>query len=290
MHKNNRQSRIAIASETLEILKTGHYTNKSGNKVEIGAELNYAIENSILYKPDMFDEMQESIDNTIKHRQGSKVEIEVTAETTINAAKRLVLGENIEDVICLNFASAKNPGGGFLSGSQAQEESLARASGLYSCIAQMNEMYDYNRSQNNCFYSDYMIFSPKVPIFRDDNDKLIEKPYLASFITAPAVNAGVVLQREPGSIDRIHAVMIERIKKLLAVTALNNCKTVVLGAYGCGVFKNKSEHVAEYFRKVLIEDNYKVLFDKIMFAIYDKNANSIKVEIFKEKLGIRRNS
>lgn len=57
--------------------------------------------------------------------------------------------------------------------------------------------------------------------------------------------------------------MIDRIKKLLLVAALNNNRTIVLGAYGCGGFKNKTEDVAQYFRKVLNEDGYKLFFDKI---------------------------
>ena len=54
------------------------------------------------------------------------------------------------DVVCLNFASTKNPGGGFLRGSQAQEESLARASGLYACISPMTGYYDTTRNQPSC--------------------------------------------------------------------------------------------------------------------------------------------
>jgi hypothetical protein len=57
--------------------------------------------------------------------------IEVTGESTLAAAARLA---KTGPVLALNFASAKNPGGGFLSGAQAQEESLARASTLYASL------------------------------------------------------------------------------------------------------------------------------------------------------------
>ena len=66
-----------------------------------------------------------------------------------------------------------NPGGGFLSGSQAQEESLARATALYPCLAQMTEMYETNRQLNSPLFTDNMIYSPEVPVFRDDDDILL---------------------------------------------------------------------------------------------------------------------
>jgi uncharacterized protein (TIGR02452 family) len=279
--KGNREARSKIAKNTLKILESGEYVNRLGATIDIREALKNAVENSLLYNPDNFRGIEENIDKLINERKGKSPKIEITDETTIRAARRLVVCEGITDTVCLNFASAKNPGGGFLNGSQAQEESLSRASGLYPCISQMNEMYEYNRSLKTCFYSDYMIYSPKVPVFRDDNDALIEEPYLVSFITAPAVNAGVVMKREPGNREKIHSVMVERIKKILSIAALNNNKAIVLGAYGCGVFRNRTEDVAEYFRRILHEDGFKFLFDKIVFAVYDNSANKDKVRIFK---------
>ncbi|MCP4113573.1 MAG: TIGR02452 family protein [Desulfobacteraceae bacterium] len=54
---------------------------------------------------------------------GNETVIEVTTESTLEAAHRLIKEYNCNHIACLNFASAKNPGGGFSSGSQAQEES-----------------------------------------------------------------------------------------------------------------------------------------------------------------------
>lgn len=279
----NRQGRAKIALHTLEILEAGSYENELWARIDISDALNNAVKNSLLYKPENFQGIEKDINKLVNEKKGNSPKIEVTDETTMSAAARLVFCEGIKDTVCLNFASAKNPGGGFLNGSQAQEESLARSSGLYPCISQMNEMYEYNRSRKTCLYSDHMIYSPKVPVFRDDNDRLLKEPYLVSFITSPAVNAGVVRAREMDNKERIDEVMIERIKKILSVAALNNNKAIVLGAYGCGVFRNRTEDIAEYFKKVLYDDGYKFLFDKIVFAVYDKSPNKDKVKIF-EKL------
>lgn len=283
-NSQNRDIRAKIAHETLKILESGLYTNHLGTTVNIKEDLKMAINNSALYKPDTFTNIENEYEKVRNEIEPRKPNIEITDETTISAARRLVVDEGFEEAVCLNFASAKNPGGGFLSGSQAQEESLARSSGLYPCISQMKEMYDYNWRIKTCLYSDYMIYSPKVPVFRNDSNKLLNEAFLASFITAPAVNAGVVREREKGNIEKIHSVMINRIKKILLIAALNNNRAVVLGAYGCGVFRNKAEDVAEYFRKVLNEDEYKLFFDKIVFAIYDNSADKTKIRVFEHAL------
>src|SRR5205823_7936071 len=90
---------------------------------------------------------------------------EVANETTLAAARRL-LTAGLRPV-ALNFASATAPGGGFLSGARAQEESLARSSGLYACLVG-NAMYEFHRPRHDPMYTHYAIYSPDVPVFRTD--------------------------------------------------------------------------------------------------------------------------
>lgn len=272
----NRTKRVMTAQETIKILERGYYFNSLGEKVPIQPELQYAIEHSVLYRP----EDQQVLP---KVESGSRPTIEVTGESSLDAAKRLEWTENRDDVICLNFASAKNPGGGFLNGAQAQEESLSRASGLYPCIVQMEEMYAYHRRLKTCLYSDYMIFSPRVPVFRDGEDQLLDRPYLLSFLTAPAVNAGVVREREPENVPMIDSAMRKRIRKILTVAALHGHRTLVLGAYGCGVFRNRAQDVAGYFAQVLFEEAYEKHFDHIVFAVLDHSARQENLRAFRER-------
>jgi uncharacterized protein (TIGR02452 family) len=86
--------------------------------------------------------------------------------------------------VALNFASATSPGGGFLSGARAQEECLARCSGLYACLAD-NPMYGFHRARRDALYSDYAVYSPDVPVFRSEDPAgtLLDEPWLCSFIT-----------------------------------------------------------------------------------------------------------
>lgn len=285
---NARSKRSRIAHQTLAILEAGEYVNGYDRRVQIGADLQRAIGDSVLYRPTELIALREKRSKEMIQMQASAdasaFRIEVTGETTLAAASRLSVDEGREDVICLNFASAKNPGGGFLGGSQAQEESLARATGLYPCIAQMSEMYDYNRKQRSCLYSDYMIYSPQVPVIRDDEDRLLDKYNLTAFITAPAVNAGVVRERGDADDQQIESVMKGRIRYILDVAALHGHQTIVLGAYGCGVFRNDPAKVAEYFHDVLVREGFKHSFERIVFAVLDRTAGQKTFKAFEDRL------
>ncbi len=281
---NQRSDRARIAQETLAILEEGQYINGYDRRVSIDEDLKRAIQGSVLYRPAELPALREQVRQLQAAPKSAAAQIEVTGETTLAAASRLVVDEGRTDVVCLNFASAKNPGGGFLGGSQAQEESLARASGLYPCISQMNEMYDHNRKLRTCLYSDYMIYSPGVPVIRDDEDRLLAQYYTTAFITAPAVNAGVVKEREQADDQQIESVMKERIRYILDVAAMNAHRTLVLGAYGCGVFRNDPVDVARYFHDVLVQENFRQSFERIVFAVLDRSAGQRTIKAFQEQL------
>src|SRR5262249_6939710 len=113
------------------------------------------------------------------------------------------------------------------------------------------ELYEYNRRLTTCLYSDYMIYSPAVPVFRADNGALLERPYLVSFLTAPAVNANAVKRNEPSRVGHIRATMKQRLERLLWVAHEHGHRSLILGAWGCGVFGNEPAMVAELFEETL---------------------------------------
>ncbi len=266
---SNRKTRGQIARQTVDILEDGEYSLLVRTNVSIADSLTRAREGTTLYSPDCFAEVFAKLDAT---RGRFATEFQVENSTTLSAARRLVNADGSLDPFCLNFASAKNPGGGFLNGSQAQEESLARASGLYACINPISGYYETNRSCGTSLYTHNMIYSPKVPVFRDDNDELLPTPYLASFVTAPAVNAGAIRQNEPKRISLIESTMLERIERVLAVALLHGHDTLVLGAWGCGVFKNDPADVARWFQRQLIEnERFHGAFRNVVFAALDRS-------------------
>lgn len=283
MNINNREVRSRIAQETLNIIENGAYLNPEESRIDIRPEVEAAVRDSKLYAPDRLPEIRQWA--VAQLDRAALPVVEVTGESTLAAAQRLVQVEGLLNTVCLNFASAKNPGGGFLGGSQAQEESLARSSALYPCISQMEEMYRYNRNLKTCLYSDYMIYSPKVLVFREDGGGLWKSPYPVSMITAPAVNAGVVREREPEEMRLIGPVMLERIRYILSVAAHHGDKAVILGAFGCGVFRNNPGEVAGWFKQVLVDEGYGALFERIVFAILDKSAERRTLQVFEREFG-----
>ena len=271
---------IAIAQETVDILNQGFYQNHKREVVSIKDDLLAAKTGSIHYLSDRFDEVFRERDRIAT--SPIKTSFEVNNETTLHAASRLVNQQGIKKVLCLNFASGKNPGGGFLRGTQAQEESLARATGLYPCIAQMTAMYN-NRNLGSALYTDDMIYSPQVPVIRDDEDKFLDKPFLVSILTAPAVKVGEV--REKGNqeeLDRIESTMFSRTEKLLSIAAIQGYKLLVLGAWGCGVFRNNPDNVARYFYHHLVENpQLNCFFEKVVFAVLDRSKDGATINTFR---------
>ncbi len=265
---SKRSTNALHARQTVQIMEQGFYIHAAtGKQVDIQKSLQQAVQQSVHYTPEKLAEVVQKVQN---HTQAvAATTFEVTNETTLHAAKRL-LDKGFDKVLALNFASAKNPGGGFLNGAQAQEESLARASGLYATLLHNWDYYETHRGFDSCLYTDHMIYSPHVPVLRDDWDALLETPHLVSFITSPAVNAGVVMQRNNlADQEAIPQVMRDRTEKVLAIAKLHGYKALVLGAWGCGVFRNKPVDVAGYFYEHLVKNPvFNQAFETVIFAVY----------------------
>jgi uncharacterized protein (TIGR02452 family) len=261
-------NRVQIARETVEILERGHYQAGDGTQVDLSKKLQSCIKKTACYEPDTLAVIQAQV--LARPKPFSKAEFEVVNETTLSGAARLVGLAQHKRLGVLNFASAKNPGGGFLSGAEAQEESLARSSGLYHSLLQCYAFYNYHRAQKSALYSDRMIYSPGCPIFRQDDGALLAAPYEVDFITSPAPNAGALAQNEPENLDKIPATLRERSAKILALALHHGCQVLVLGAWGCGVFKNDPALVAEIFYEHLgAERPFWGRFEKVLFAVLD---------------------
>ena len=147
-------------------------------------------------------------------------------------------------------------------------------------------MYQYNRRGSSCLYSDWMIYSPRVPVFRNDDGSLTAKPYLVSFLTSPAVNAGVVKQREADKVHLIEPINKERARKFLWIANQNGHKTLILGAWGCGVFQNDPQMIARIFDE-LLKGEFVNCFERVIMAIHDKTLTRKVYQAFVEVFSIK---
>lgn len=255
-----------IASHTLSIIEQRGYEGPSGARVEIGPLVDHSVSRTRLYRPADL----EALVLPAARASDELPSIEVTEETTAEAARRLFRGG--ARVAALNFASAKNPGGGFLGGAKAQEEDLARCSALYPCLVSQRDYYDENRANESMLYTDHLIYSPEVPFFRGDGLDLLDEPFLCSIITSPAPNAGEALRRDPDARSAIRETLARRGRHILRVAAEQGHETLVLGAWGCGVFRNDPDEVAGIFAELLTDPELRGRFARIVFAIYDRSA------------------
>ena len=120
-----------------------------------------------------------------------------------------------------------------------------------------------------------MIYTPGVPIIKDENGDNLDELTKTAIITAPAVNAGIVKQRESKKLGEIKTVMKRRIEKVLSIALENKHFSLVLGAWGCGVFANEPAAMAKYFKWV-IDNKFGNEFEKIIFAVYSKDQKIIE--------------
>jgi uncharacterized protein (TIGR02452 family) len=206
--------------------------------------------------------------------------IEVTGEGSLTAARRLAADG---PVAVLNFASARNVGGGYTGGARAQEEDLCRQALLYPCLLQAPEYYEAHRASDDLLYSDRVIWSPAVPVHRDESYELLPRPFAASFLTSAAPNAGALLGRDPDAGPRVRAALARRCGRVLGVAVQQGARQLVLGAWGCGVFRNDPREVAGAFRAWLAPGgDYHGAFERVVFAVWDRNEPSANRRAFEE--------
>jgi uncharacterized protein (TIGR02452 family) len=277
--------REQIAKDTVHTLKHGHYRTPSGREIDLAAHLMDCVNNTQCYDPKTLAAIRDLV--LAQPTEFAETVIEVTNETTLQTSARLVLSQEHSKIGVLNFASAKNPRGGFLTGAQAQEESLARSSGLYPSLLKCPSYYEYHRAQRSGLYSDRMIYSPRCPVFRSDDGTLLEQTYFVDFITSPAPNAGAIHQHEPEMAAKIESVLRERASKFLSLAIHHGCDVLVLGAWGCGVFRNDPAMVAQTFRELLASNGpYWKRFQKVVFAVLDTSQSQRKYQTFFDRLAV----
>ena len=262
------------AREILQMLEQGSYTTPSGKTVDIADAVRDAVDATIEYRPG----------DRVAAGEWRRVATRVSVVNGTSLASARAMAARGASPLVLNFASAKNPGGGFLNGARAQEESLARSSALYACL-EGREMYAHHRASSDPMYSSWMIWSPGVPVVRDDESgALLEEPYSCAFLTAPAPNAKVVLERDRDRAEQVERAMRERVTRSLAIARQHGHVHLVLGAWGCGVFGNDPAVVADAYAREL-EGTFAGVFEEVVFAVLDWSEERRFVRPFAERFG-----
>lgn len=200
-----------------------------------------------------------------------------------------------QKVSVLNFASAANPGGGVTTGASAQEECLCRCSTLYHCLNtryMWNRFYMPHRRSGNPLHNDDIIYTPDVQVIKDDDYRPLDMPFAVDVVTCAAPN----LRERPAHAFRpggstppritpaeLRALHERRARRILSVAAQHGAEVVVLGAFGCGAFRNDPMVVAQAYRNVL--PDFLHCFRTIEFAIYCRPGDDSNYRAFRTLLG-----
>lgn len=259
--------RIEVYRNTLDIVRNGQYETSQGERVSLD-NTDALISGSRFYDQELLMSINDS-ERYLTH-------VEVVNNDCLAVAQALSIGA---DAVCvLNLANRRNPGGGVISGCGAQEEYLFRCSDYYRSLYQfahyaeqyglpLSEKYRYPMDRN--FGG---VFSPGVTIFRGCEEKgypLLAQPWKVNMIAVAGMNRPELEYTNDES--RVASYLVPGVKNkmrtIFRIARENNQKTLVLGALGCGAFRNPPRHTAEMFREVMEEPEFSGAFKHICFAI-----------------------
>lgn len=209
----------------------------------------------------------------------------VSQKRTLEAAKAYA-----DNKVCVhNFASFKHPGGGVERGAVAQEESICRISTLFSCLTAPNAIkmfYQPHRKMNHPLGNDDCIYTPSVTVIKTDTacpEELYRHDwYEVNVITCSAPN----LRAYQGRIAmmKLRELHMKRMRRILDIAKAEGNAVVILGAFGCGVFQNQPEVVADAYASIIEE--YRYDFEVIEFAVYCTPKDKLNYDVFRRRLGI----
>ena len=213
--------------------------------------------------------------------KSTRPDIAVVEDTSFHCASVFVNGQ--DKVAVLNFANACYPGGGVVNGAMAQEECLCRSSNLYAALTLpflLENYYVWNKRNTGDMGTDALIYSPGVTVFKSDDaiPQDLQDWFQVDVITCAAPYNG----RRTTSEDDLRRVFSERIRNILEAASEKNVDILVLGAFGCGAFRNPPRLVAEAFREKLVTEHYGLHFKKTVFAIKRNMYNRENYMTFRE--------
>jgi len=283
-HHLQRDHLVALAERAERIMTDGGYHTEAGQQVEIQPQLATSVAGTELVLPQDWDGILAQARQICEDGR-QPCAVQVTNEATLEALDRLILRTGNQRVAALNFASARNPGGGWKTGATAQEETIARASGLAATLARAPGYYHANRHQDSLLYTDHAIWSPAVPVFASVDHQLLMSPYVADFITMPAPNPGGMISISEQTLHELVVVWRHRIRCVLALAIVKQVRHLVLGAWGCGAFGNDPVMVSRWFAEALHPDEpWRRGLEGITFAIFDLSRRRASLQTFQTTL------
>lgn len=244
--------------ENLKIIAQYHTEEMERNYKD---DIDYSVEHTLIFNNNLMKTYE------IKNDFNKRMKIKVVDEDSVTAIINHVKGGHINMV--LNFASYKNPGGQFMSGSKAQEEMLCHESNLYNVIKRFPNYYEWNnKNKNKALYTNRALYSEDI-LFVRGNEEI-----LCDVLTCACPNKGASQKYCYTTDEQNTKALRSRIEFVLKVANYKQAEVLILGAFGCGVFKQDPIEVATIFKEYLYK--YPQSFEEVYFAIPNKNSQNYK--------------
>ena len=172
--------------------------------------------------------------------------------------------------LVLNFASYKNPGGKFIEGAIAQEEALCHSSFLYNVLCAFPDYYYWNRNHlNRGMYTNRAILTPDIFFFGDTQQSYVT----CDVLSCAAPNKSLCIKYNCFSEEENREALKDRTGFIVNIARSRGYRTLILGAFGCGVFAQNPSEVATLFYDAISACNY---FDTVIFAVPKNNMKNYK--------------
>ena len=281
-----RQDNISMFQDTMTILDQGWY-EKNGLRKPLKLKKD-EMEDALVFLPDDVKAASENKDFQHVHVMGRCGYSCENMDSFSLARKRIGMlldSDKNERILVLNLANPVNPGGGVRKGVKAQEEDLCRKSSLLVSLEgpKAAPYYAYNQSLHTYLGSDTVMIQPQVEIIKDENGDLLDETVIVAVMTcaAPMLRYGM----EGLSQHQYESLMLQRITGMLKVAAYMGYRRLILGAFGCGAFRNDAHVVSDLFYKALKEFDYdgmkeKDMFRRIDFAVMDHSEDQYNFKEF----------
>ena len=281
---------IDIRTRNAEIFRDTEHRYKSAS--ELIAIVQESTQNQVFIP-------EKSVVNFTEQPKTDKAKIVVSGKRSLEAAEEYA--KQGKKVCVLNFASSTNPGGGVVNGSSAQEECICRCTTLYPCLNNNDlwtSFYAPHRKAANPLYNNDCIYTPDVCVFKSDTNFPEPLPkdewWKVNILTCAAPN----LREHPSNPMNPHAgykqakvtpteletLLTSRIKRIFEIAVANKNEVLILGAFGCGAFRNPPEIVAKVFYNVM--QDYLEYFDMIEYAVYHTEREVANYEAFKRIMNV----
>ena len=289
MHERRLLTRPLLArvfKDTVETVRQGGYNTPDG---WVDLNPNKDIESQTVF----YDMPVQSVQTDIRDKANA---ISVMPVDSLELARDIAVGNPGAQVCVLNLASYANPGGGVYDGAAAQEEYLFRCSDYFRSLYQYADFaYMYGVKQHPEYiyplHNEYgAVFSRGVTVFRDTQArgyKLLERPFKVNMLAVAAHRnpKTVTVGGEVRYTRAEEAYMINKVRTILRVAYENGQTHLVLGALGCGAFHNPPKQVAQIFKKVLEEPEFRGIFHYVYFAIINDHNSNGNYEAFEKVFG-----